>query len=150
MSFSVMLQSPLIIGQLINLYHQLFSILVPFILHLFILTQCCTCCSISILRNPLALMEFQQGSLKEVATEIAEPLTLLYNFSLQSGSIPRDWKRSNATAVYKHGPCEDPLNYRPISVVPIIAKVLEKLVASQLNGYCWDNQLFKSLSRGLS
>ena len=42
------------------------------------------------------------------------------------------------TAVYKHGPREDPSNYRPISVVPIIAKLLERLVASQLNS---DNQL---------
>ena len=45
------------------------------------------------------------------------------------------------TAVYKHGSRNDPSNYRPISVVPIIAKVLEKLVASQLNGYCEENQL---------
>ena len=81
------------------------------------------------------------GFLKEVAIEIAEPLTHLYNFSLQSGSIPRDWKQSNVTAVYKHGPREDPSNCRPIFVVPIIAKVLEKLVASQLSGYCEDNQL---------
>ena len=45
------------------------------------------------------------------------------------------------TAVYKHGPCEDPSNYRAISVVPIIAKLLERLVASQLNSYCEENQL---------
>ena len=91
------------------------------------------------------------GFLKEVATEIAELLTCLYNFSLQSGSIPRDWKQSNVTAVCKHGQRENPSNYRPISVVPIIAKVLEKLFASQLNGYCEDNQLLSPyLGRGLS
>ena len=43
--------------------------------------------------------EISAGFLKEVATEIAEPLTCLYNFSLQSGSIPRDWKQSNVTTV---------------------------------------------------
>ena len=79
--------------------------------------------------------------LREVAAEITEPLTYLYNFSLQSGLIPSDWKQSNVTAVYKQGPCDDPSNYRPIYVVPIIAKVLEKLVASQLNSYCEENQL---------
>ena len=79
--------------------------------------------------------------MREVALEIAEPLTYLCNFSLRSGSIPRDWKQSNVTAVYKYGSRNDPSNYRPISVVPIIAKVLEKLVASQLNGYCEENQL---------
>ena len=53
--------------------------------------------------------------LREVATEIAELLTYLYNFSLQSGSIPSDWKQSNVTAVYKHGPHNDPSNYRPVN-----------------------------------
>ena len=36
---------------------------------------------------------------------------------------------------------DDPSNYRPISVVPIIVNVLEKLVASQLNSYCEENQI---------
>ena len=48
--------------------------------------------------------EISAGVLKEVAIEIAELLTRLYNFSLQSGLIPRDWKQSNVIAVYKHGP----------------------------------------------
>ena len=79
--------------------------------------------------------------LREVAAEIAEPLTYLYNFSLKSGSIPSDWKQSNVTAVYKYGPRDDPSNYRPISVVLIIAKLLERLIASQLNSYCEEIQL---------
>jgi len=37
--------------------------------------------------------------LREVAPEIAESLTYIYNFSLQSGSIPRDWKQSNVTTI---------------------------------------------------
>ena len=45
--------------------------------------------------------------------------------------------------VYKHRPCDDSSNYRTISVVPFIAKILvEKLVASQLNSYCEENQLW--------
>ena len=39
--------------------------------------------------------------LREVAGVIAEPLTKLYNASLQSASIPSDWKQSNVTAVHK-------------------------------------------------
>jgi len=39
----------------------------------------------------------------------------------------------NVTAVYKSGPQQDPSNFRPISVVPIIAKTLEKIVANQLS-----------------
>ena len=41
--------------------------------------------------------------LKEVASEIAEPLTKLYNISLQNGTIPLEWKQCNVTAVHKAG-----------------------------------------------
>ena len=51
------------------------------------------------------------------------------------------WTVTYVTAVYKHVPPDDPFNYGPISVVPIIAKILEKLIASQLNNYCEENQL---------
>ena len=44
------------------------------------------------------------------------------------------------TAVYKQGPRDDSSNYRPISVVPVIAKVLEQLIASHINNYCEENQ----------
>ena len=50
-------------------------------------------------------------------------------------AVPSDWKKSNVTAVHKSGCMDDPSNFRPISVVPILAKILEKLVASQLSIY---------------
>jgi len=56
--------------------------------------------------------------LKEVASEIVEPLTKLYNISLQNGTIPLEWKQCNVTAVHKAGSQNDPSNYCPISVVP--------------------------------
>ena len=71
--------------------------------------------------------------LKEVAVEIAEPLTKLYNISLQSGCIPLEWKHCNVTSVHKSGPQQDPSNFRPILVVPVIAKTMEKIFANQLN-----------------
>ena len=62
--------------------------------------------------------------LKEVASEIAEPLTGLFNYSLQE-KVPSAWKRSHITPVHKGGASDDP--YRPIAVVPVVAKVLERL-----------------------
>jgi len=73
--------------------------------------------------------------LKEVASEIAKPLTTLYNRSLKSGVIPSNWKMCNVTSVYKGGLVNDPVNYQPISVVLVVAKLLEKIVASQLSDY---------------
>ena len=58
--------------------------------------------------------------LREVANEIAVLLTNLYNQSLLDGFIPVGWKQSHITPVYKGGKYDDPSNYRPISVVPIL------------------------------
>ena len=55
--------------------------------------------------------------LKEIATEIAEPLTTLYNESLQTDIIPQEWKHSHITPVHKGGSFDDPSNFRPIAVV---------------------------------
>ena len=54
---------------------------------------------------------------------------------MSSGTIPLEWKKCNVTPIHKSGSFEDPGNFRPISVVPIIAKLLEKIVAYQLNSY---------------
>ena len=64
--------------------------------------------------------------LREVASEIAEPLIKLYNISIQSGCIPLERKQCNITTVHKAGPQDDPSNYHPFSVVSVIAKILEK------------------------
>ena len=83
--------------------------------------------------------------LKQVAEEIAVPLTYLYNKSLSTGSFPEGWKKSNVTPVHKGGSTDDPGNYRPISVVPIVAKILEKIIALQLSLYLESHQLLNGL-----
>ena len=71
--------------------------------------------------------------LKEISNEIVEPLTALYNGSLQTGVIPLEWKKSHITPVHKGGSTDDATNYRPITVVSVVVKVLEKLVATELS-----------------
>ena len=80
--------------------------------------------------------------LKDFADEIAVPLTRLFNFSLQHGTFPAPWKQSNITPVHKGGPVSYPCNYRPISVVPVIAKIFEKIVSVQLTSCLETNHLF--------
>jgi len=73
--------------------------------------------------------------LKEISDEIAEPLTALYNESLQTGVIPLEWKKSHIIPVNKGGSIDDATNYRPIAVVSVVVKFLEKLVTSELSRY---------------
>ena len=73
--------------------------------------------------------------LKEVSHEIVKLLIILYNESLQTGIIPLEWKRSHIILVHKGGPADDATDYRPIAVVSVVVKILEKLVATELSRY---------------
>jgi len=73
--------------------------------------------------------------LKAVASEIAEPLTVPFNQSLATGLVPSAWKFSNVSPVHMGGVKDDPGNFCPISIVPIVTKSLEKLIANQLSSY---------------
>ena len=66
--------------------------------------------------------------LKELANEIASSLCKLFNQSLSLGVVPTKWKFANVTPVYKK---DDPTlvcNYRPISLLCILSKVMERCV----------------------
>ena len=79
--------------------------------------------------------------LRTIADQIVVPLTDLFNSSLRIGEVPSEWKRSHITPIYKGGSPDDPGNFRPISVVPILAKILEKIVSEQLSIHLEDNHL---------
>ena len=63
----------------------------------------------------------------ELADLIAEPLTLLLNFTLQTKKLPTDWKRAYISPIFKKGFHHLAENYRPISLTAIISKVMENL-----------------------
>ena len=83
--------------------------------------------------------------LQKVPEEVAIPLSFLYNKSLHVGLVPTAWKKSNVTPIHKGGQTDDPGNYRPISVVPVVAKVFEKMVATQLNAFLKHHNLLHDL-----
>ncbi len=65
---------------------------------------------------------------KYTAPSIAVSLTKLFNLPLKSGVIPSDWTKSLIVPVPKNSDGSKPTNYRPISLLPIISKVLEQHV----------------------
>lgn len=73
--------------------------------------------------------------LRMTASVITKSLTSLFNSSLQFGQFPRAWKEANVSPVPKGGDKEKVKNYRPVSVIPVIAKVFESLVHCQLYQY---------------
>ena len=79
--------------------------------------------------------------LKDAGDTISESLANIFNLSLQSGIFPDDWKLARITPIYKDGSKTQCGNYRPISVISIVAKVFEKLVCNQLRFFMKENNI---------
>ena len=79
--------------------------------------------------------------LKDCTNVLVGPLTHIINLSLTTGVIPTEWKTAKITPVHKSGSTSNFDNYRPISVIPAIAKVIEKTVHHQLLEYLERNKL---------
>ena len=86
--------------------------------------------------------------LKGAAPSICGHLADLFNRSLSSGVIPTDWKTSNITPVFKAGDPKLTTNYRPISLLSIPSKILERIVHNRLMTYLSRNNLLSSLQFG--
>ena len=67
---------------------------------------------------------------------------------MNSGIVPIAWKSAKATPVYKSGNSDLVSNYRPISVLPILSKILERAVHNQLYEYIGMNNLFNNSQFG--
>ena len=70
--------------------------------------------------------------LKEGAEELASPLSLLFQASLNQGKIPTAWKTADVSPIFKKGDRHKPGNYRPISLTSIICKIMEHIIHSQI------------------
>ncbi|KFQ42948.1 RNA-directed DNA polymerase from mobile element jockey, partial [Nestor notabilis] len=66
--------------------------------------------------------------LKELVNEVAQPLSIIFEKSWQSGEVPDDWKKGNITPIFKKGKVEDLENYRPVSLTNVPGKILEQIL----------------------
>ena len=86
--------------------------------------------------------------LKELHKELAEPLTILFRKSIESGIVPSDWKFAEVTAIFKKGNRTDPGNYRPVSLTSICCKILEQFVRDSIVDHMTDNNLYSECQHG--
>ena len=79
---------------------------------------------------------------------IAPSLTEIFAKSIYTGIFPNEWKEARVSPVHKNGAKHEPSNYRPISVIPTVSKIFEKIVFDQLNKYFNDNNPLTSCQSG--
>ena len=65
---------------------------------------------------------------KAVATLICEPLAFIFNNCISTGTVPCKHKKAKVTPVSKDGNNLDVNNHRPISVLLVFSKILEKAI----------------------
>ena len=80
--------------------------------------------------------------------KISTPLMIIFNRSLQQCKYPSDWKIANVTAIFKKGDTSLPSNYRPISLISCVGKVMERVVYKHVYNHLHENKLFYEYQSG--
>ena len=80
--------------------------------------------------------------IKQARAVLVKPLTLLMNQIIQAGEFPDQLKLSRVKPLLKKGVKSCFSNYKPISLLPLISKIFEHVIADQLTKYLTTNHLF--------
>ena len=110
-------------------------------------------CITKLLQNLNAHKAAGQDSMKPVVlenlcNEIAILLAVIRQKSLKTGQVPKDWTGACVTPIFKYGDESDPINYRPVSLICILYKVIEHVVASSQSKHLEGNKVLYDLQHG--
>ncbi len=76
---------------------------------------------------------------KNIAEVIAEPLSSLFKKLMNSGYFPSEWKKANVIPVHKKADKQNKENYRPISLLSCLGKIMKRIIYNELYEYCESN-----------
>ena len=86
--------------------------------------------------------------MKKVIFYIAHPLVFIFNLSLSTGLVPDKLKIAKIATVFKKDDPHKFDNYRPISILPSISKLLEKCIYNRLYSFCLNNKILTDSQYG--
>ena len=75
-------------------------------------------------------------------------MTYLYKCSLETGCVPQEWKEAVIIPIPKDGNLTLVENYRPISLLPLPSKILEKIVHRNLTDYLDERNILSDKQGG--
>jgi hypothetical protein len=91
--------------------------------------------------NSVGYDDISTNILKMCSKNISVPLTHIINLSLENGIFPDRLKLSIVKPLYKKGDEHDINNYRPITLIPVIAKIFEKIMAKRILSFIEKNNI---------
>lgn len=94
------------------------------------------------------LDEIPARFLKDGASILVKPVTFLINLSIELQDVPKELKVAKVKPLYKKGDRTECGNYRPVSVLCIISKILEKAIYVQMSEYLDKNNLLFQYQSG--
>ena len=86
--------------------------------------------------------------LYELRSELVKPLCTLFNLSVETASLPQDWRDANVTPLYKKGSKNMAENYRPISLTSKIGKILESIIKDSIVSHLEKFSLIRDSQHG--
>ena len=85
--------------------------------------------------------------IKDGATQITAPITHIISLSLYSGNVADNIKMAQFVPLYKNNSKTDLGNYRPVSIISVVSRILERVVYNQIESYV-KYQFFYDLQSG--
>ena len=92
--------------------------------------------------------EISNFVLKGIISSIAGPLTHIFNRSILSGTFPRQMKIAKVIPLFKKGDALDAGNYRPISLLSSLSKILERLIFIRTTNFLKTHIIFTNSQFG--
>ena len=93
-------------------------------------------------------MGYHQNYLGKLLSKLGHLLAKVFNLSLNEGIVPSEWKEANITPLFQKGSRNKPDNYRPVSLAPVICKLLETLIRDRMEEFLTKHKLTNTYQNG--
>jgi hypothetical protein len=84
--------------------------------------------------------------LKECAVQLAPILQNIFQVSIDTGDLPKDWRDANISSIFKKEDKHLPENYRPVSLTSVPCKLLEHIICRHLMKHLETNKILTNLN----